>query len=1289
MNNTNTKQYHMGINMGHDRSVAIVKDGELVVAIEQERLDRNKHSVGYMLQSPVTSQIQVPVEACRYCLETCEIKIENLATITPNMPGQDIAPDIIRNTFLKYVADKVLRIPSHHLAHAYSAFWPSGFDEALILVVDATGSTDASQRTESYTLYEGRGTTITPLHAEKVAAHLAGLSTLGFIYEYVTRKAGFVTSVGPALRIAEAGKLMGLAPYGGEQINWHRWIRAEKDSYSLGISAYDIFLEVAALEKRYDRGEGKAYFRPYLVDLAYKVQKELEEVLLHLVDLAMKQTGLRKLCIAGGVGLNSVANYQLLHHLKLDDIFIFPAAGDSGIAAGSALWAYHTIEGGDKRPQMRRATLGRGYTADEVSAAVRKFESSIMAEELTPSEMIARSAEALKNGHIVARFEGGSEYGPRALGHRSIMVDPTFSKMKDILNARVKHREAFRPFAPVIPLENISEVFEQKVASPFMLVVPMIKKELQKQIPAVTHQDGTGRVQTVTEEDNSYFYQLCHKLVELRKGPPVLLNTSFNVAGQPIVETPKEAIETFLSTDIDYLSLENYWISKRDVPVLSYEANAKRVAESAMPKGLPPEQPGVTDLMEKLDRALFFGDTTECPWSDEELRNLSSLGGLYKETSVLFPETPFSGPLRTQLSENVVLLLDPLGKSKLVDLSQHRKPSSYTFDEVKILLAVSNASQEEWETLRLRLRLTTLEFDRRVQWAIDQLGAFGIKPKHGHLQQPGADSKLPGECNQTFAPFEDENFSARQALLKLNECLSRAGYTKENICSLLGINSLQEIEPTRLCYYDQFLLPGESRPEDSESDNSGSKPADPGLVLLADLIRLFQLRAALPEERLCEIFTAELFKILVSLGMLIRRGEEYASRVDLFCAEGLYLATDHRFMILPEDQIDESPVMYLGLDSMGLVYTAPQCDADQLLDLCCGSGVQGLVASRYARQVTCVDINPRSIRFSRFNAQLNGIRNVRFCKGNLYEPVRGRKFDTILANPPFVPSPKSEYRFRDGGGRGEDILSRIIKESAHHLAKDGKLFIVSDLVDVESYQSKLDRWWQGGAAHKLVLQTANRNDILFSVPHSHAPFGQSFEEYNAELAQWLRNFHKEKMTAVNFGYILICRLPEGKTDSYYTRTIHNPTSPIHQQVKKYFDQRKLLENGHSSNKFILLSHDLYFRVESNHRVASETIELFSPHNPYFTTYKVSDQVYRMLRDIDALQPRLGDFLTPANREWLYDFIYKGILYLSDERIKDRGSQQQKAAVDSFGMWIQEQQTKTTPTCLSAYLCHRS
>src|SRR5262245_12563580 len=315
--------YHLGINLGHDRSVALVRDGEIVVAIHQERLDRLKHSVGFLHQAvgnPV--HIQLPHESIQYCLEACGIGLSDVATITANMPGIDHGANILRRRLPRECTDKVREAPSHHLMHAYSAYWPSGLEEAVVFVVDASGSSHERQ-TESYTLYQASNTKIERLHEESVPSHLASLSTLGFLYEYVCRKAGFSTRVGASLDVPEAGKLMGLAPYGGPQEHWYPWIRTRKASYSLDISAYDVFLEVAALDKRYDDGVGKAYLRPYVVDLAWKIQHELEQGLLHVVGLALKRTGLRTLCLAGGVALNSVANYKMLRELNLEDIFIF------------------------------------------------------------------------------------------------------------------------------------------------------------------------------------------------------------------------------------------------------------------------------------------------------------------------------------------------------------------------------------------------------------------------------------------------------------------------------------------------------------------------------------------------------------------------------------------------------------------------------------------------------------------------------------------------------------------------------------------------------------------------------------------------------------------------------------------------------------------------------------------------------------------------------------------------------------------------------------------------------
>jgi carbamoyltransferase len=1276
-------QYHLGINLGHERSVAIVKDGEILVAIEQERIDRQKYSPGYMLHSPGdASQIQLPHEAIRYAIDTLDIAMGDLETITANMPGHDYAPDILRRVLPPELVHKVQRIPSHHLAHAYSAYYPSGFEESIVLVADASGST-IDRQTESYTIYTGKGTQITTLHSETVAAHLAGLSTLGFVYEYVTRKAGFVSQISEKVRHAESGKLMGLAPFGRHQPHFQRWIQTMADDFSLKISAYDIFLEIAALEKLYDNGEGKPYLRSYLVDLAYKVQQELEQALLHIVGLAVKRTGLKKLCIAGGIGLNSVANYKLLQQLGLDDIFIFPAAGDGGIATGCALWAYHNA-GGSKRSTLTKAGFGKQYTVEEVEFAISQFAADIVVEELSPASIIPRAAQSLAQGNVVARFAGGSEYGPRALGQRSIMADPTFKRMKDIINARVKFREAFRPFAPVIPLESVSTVFEQQVAAPFMLVVPQIKKEFHELIPSVTHVDGTGRVQTVTAADNPYFHSLCHQLVRERQGVPVLLNTSFNVAGQPIVETPAEAIETFLNTDIDYLAIENFWISKRYVPVLNYTEHLSKVADSSLPQGLPANAPAVTELMAKLDQALFHNKTTNCPWSLAELQKLSAAGAVYKETSRLFPATRGIRHLQTQISPTVVLLPDPLGKSALIELQGKIKPTTYDWSEVQLLLTVLRNQERELAGLRQAWQLTPRELQVKTTWAQQQLDRYQLQPQISELKATAKDSELTTVAEYTFAPFANEDFSARATLRQLYDCLHRWEYTDAKISELLGVTSQQHIEPTRIHYYDRYLL-----------------PQNP----LSDLIRLFHLRVALPKADLQELFTPDLFTALVNLGLLIPRGEHWSSRVDLFDAAGLYIATDHRYMLLPEDKINEDPVMYLGMDSMGLVYTAPRHNVDCVLDLCTGSGIQALTASRYAQQVVGVDINLRALRFARFNAQLNSIEHVKFRSGNLYQAVSG-KFDIILANPPFVPSPSQDYRFRDGGANGEEILAQIIRGSAEHLTTDGRLFIVTDLVDLPKYQSKLAQWWQGGAADQLILHTADRDDILFSVPHSHAPFGQTICEYRDELDRWLGNFHGAGLTAVNFGYILIKRLADinqqyNQQGTYYTRTIHNPHQSIEAEVRQYFRQRDRLAHPQVGKCYLALHPDLRFRCEIDPHTGEQQVELFTVDNLYFTTYPIGQQLYLRLQEIFNTQPQSSDYINSANRDLIYDLVCKGILLLkfTQGNIIDHpvmplntsviprkiGSSRSTELLEPNELSIAELQTKTTPTCLSSYL----
>jgi len=1255
-------QWHMGINLGHDRSVAIVRHGEIIVAIEQERLDRSKHSVGLMLQAPDDArQVQVPGECIRYCIDTVGVSLREIATITANMPGDDLGSAIMRGKSSTDIASQLRTIPSHHLAHAYTAFWPSGFEEALVLVVDASGSTTTAPTgrwTESYSLYRGGPNGVTPIHNERVLTHLAQLSTLGFVYEYVTRKAGFVTAVGTRLEYPEAGKLMGLAPYGGPQPSLHTWLRTRKGSLSLDIPAYDIFLEIAALEKRYQRVGGRRHDRPWLVDLAWKVQNELELAMKHLVSEGMTRTGLTRLCLAGGVALNSVANHRVLRDLPVDDIFVFPAAGDNGIAAGCALWAYVTEEEGRERPRLKRATLGRPFTDAEIEAAVGEFTSGIVAERLEPGAIVPTVGEALARGRVVARFEGASEYGPRALGHRSILSDPTFARMKDVLNGRVKFREAYRPFAPVIPLERASEVFDLSVESAFMLLVADIHPWMREVLPAITHHDGTGRVQTCTPEENPFLHGLCLDLERRRGGPPVLLNTSFNVAGQPIVETPEEAIRTFLRTDIDHLSIGSWWLRKRGVPVKDYEDHLHLVRDVAMPAGLPPDTPSVRELMDRLNGALFEGGT-DGPWTRAELEALSAEGARWRELSGRYSDSPYVAPLRTMLSDKVALLLDPLNGATIADGTNPSLANRLSEAELEmILVLVSPDPARLVEPLRLKLQLTHAELEDGLRQTIELLARYQV-PHGGRPTSlvPSEDTvHHPDPAVRTVAAFEDPRTCCRSSLRALRTHLDEVGYTEAQLIVLLGVESLQQIEPTHLRYLDRWSLP--------ESP-------------LADLARLFLLRVALSAERIRAALTPRGLDFCLTHGLLAEVNRGYAATVDLFCSGGLRVITDHRYHLREWDSLDEDPVMYVGMDSHGLVQTAPRARCGSVLDPCCGSGIQGLVASRYAERVVGVDVNPRAVRFTRFNAQLNGIENYESRLGSLYTPVAGERFDAIVANPPFVPSPRRDTRFRDGGAGGQDVLIAIIRGAAEHLEAQGRVAIVTDLVDVGDYPEKLAKWWTGGRRVALVLQTADRDERLFTVPHVHRPFGQTLAEYETELDEWVTNFRAAALSAVNFGYILLW---QGETDTTVVRTINNPTRPIHEQVSRWVQQRQILRDGRHASLALTLHPDLRFTETRALDGSIERVELSVPGDPFYTTYTVPPLAADALRNIHATRPCLKDRWNVEDAAWLTQLLEKSILFaVADLDVEQLPSP--AVEVDT----ISELPTKTTPTCLSSYL----
>ena len=666
--------------------------------------------------------------------------------------------------------------------------------------------------------------------------------------------------------------------------------------------------------------------------------------------------------------------------------------------------------------------------------------------------------------------------------------------------------------------------------------------------------------------------------------------------------------------------------------------------------------------MQELDSSIFMGLASK-NWTEKEIESLSEQCGRYKETISSFQESPFLAPLVTQVGSNATIIVNPRGHSVLVDETGKQGEGRLSMDQLQTFLALRQDPHGLVDRLRLKLGATPAELDDMVIEMLNTAKRFGVSMHEGWEALIAAEiiENSPAASRVTLGIYEDESMDITMRLRSVRRSILGHGYTEDNICQMLSVDSLQGIEPTRLHYYDKHLLPE---------------------APLADLVRLFQLRASVARNRVEQIFSHEDIQLLETMGILVEREDLLWGGVDLFCSGGLLFVTDHRYMIREEDRLDEDPVMYIGMDSHGLVQTAPRKSCDRVLDLCCGSGIQGLVASRYARNIVAVDLNPRAVRFARFNAQMNGIVNYEVRLGSLYEVVRNEEFDCILANPPFVPSPEESIKFRDGGASGENILMAIVQGAWHHLSPKGRLCIVTDLVDVPTYEEKLQSWLGGVDAYGLILTTADRDEILFSVPHCHAPFSQSLPEYNNELDRWVQNFRQANLNAVNFGYILVWKRELFGCD-ITTRTIHNPSKPVWEQVEQWLEQR-ILWDSEDADSLILAPHpELSIVTEECPSGRAKQCELCFPDDPFFTSYEVSCLVADEIRRIALIEPTLSRRRGSTDYVWIENLHRLGILRLNTSRSAKETSR--PAGSGDSGHRIEQRATKTTPTCLSSYL----
>jgi carbamoyltransferase len=557
----------------HDSAAALLKDGVVIAAGQEERFTRKRHDSDF------------PEKAIQYVLHEAGITPERLdavgfydkpllkfermlSTYVATFPRSFGSfrkamplwlheklwvPSIIRKSLKPYKGP--ILFAEHHMSHAASCFLPSPFDEAAILTVDGVGE----WATASFGV--GRGSDIT-LFKEIRFPH-----SLGLLYSAFTYYLGFKVN-------SAEYKVMGLAPY-GKPVHFERIMKDmlqlnEDGSFKLNMKyfSYDYGLTMTngAFDEFFGGPPRKAetWMGEREFDIAASVQKVCEEVVLKMVRHLHKETGLDRLCMAGGVALNCVANGRVIRETPVKQLWVQPAAGDAGGAVGVAHYIYNTLHKRPRTSGWKHAYLGPEFSDAE---SARYFEQAGAKYETLPdAELVQRTAKLLSEGNVIGWSQGRMEFGPRALGGRSILADPRDARMRDTLNMKIKFREGFRPFAPSVLMDKASEWFEIDCDSPYMLLVAQVR-EGKRTIPSVTHVDNSARLQTVTRDEAPLYYDLIREFEKIT-GVPIVINTSFNVRGEPIVCTPQDAYLCFMRTNMDYLVVGHHLLDKKQQPKL-------------------------------------------------------------------------------------------------------------------------------------------------------------------------------------------------------------------------------------------------------------------------------------------------------------------------------------------------------------------------------------------------------------------------------------------------------------------------------------------------------------------------------------------------------------------------------------------------------------------------------------------------------------------------------------------------------------------------------------------------
>jgi carbamoyltransferase len=985
------KRLHLGIYLGGQGSAGICVNGVIKVAMEESMLSLLQTLNTADRQSHSNTQHDIPYQAIQYCLDALYLKWTDLTHITVITPYKNIG--LTRNHLLLSDDSRVQLLYDIPKSYAYHAYYNTELSEALILVVNPFGHVEETfthaPRQTHYTLYHAREDTFHILYEDFINQHLYALNSIVHVYYRLAQRAAkyFQIVVSDQHLVNWFSRL---ASYGDQQANLRPWFNNGSDDFQIKISSYDLWLELQSIEDyiveqqlmtQMSDEDVDLLTKRIWADLAYKAQSELIQAMVNCIDKAIQKTGCHHLCVAGSFTSDSVMNTALQHIPTLDTLYIAPGSDLTKVALG-AIYQQETKEA--LHPLQNRCTLeharfGKTYSVQSYQQALQAFAGILSIESLTQDLINQRFANEIIEGKVIARYDSVLSISQHVSSSRLLVCDPSQRHAVSNLNTIGTPKNSFAPTVLICPEDRCIEFFEKLVRSPLGLLLATPQSHVREYLAPILRPDGRICVLTIHEDSDLQLLNLCESLSQYHERPPLLLATPFQQSNGQMIDRPSEAVHWMIGTDAQAMIMGNAWItprlqtySRRDFPYNSHTTHSTSHSASHSTSHITSstslhdifEQkqeilPLLFNAMQSLDYALFHPYSQSTRWSHSLLKTLSHQLAAYRSQSLLFKEHPLGIPFTPQLSSGITALVNPWGKSLMIDDRETWPPRLYDWNKMTTLVTVLFNRDHSKNSLQAQLSMPHYEVQEYINWARAELESYGLSASNTWLEDETPYEVIELRTDPLFAALKDPNYSIRPSLKKLWKVLYQAHYNENNLSA----------------FHKEGI------------------PQPLGEGKLADLIRLFMLNQPLSKERVMHVLTPDLAQELNKLSIL-KSGSLWRSQIHIDHIDHMYIASDIPNYINRHG--DESPCLPLDDLQRGFIRLNAGNKGGTTLDASHTLGALAIQQARHGFKVSLMVPNERSLRFIHFNLQLNGVQSEQLCIYPNISTLNSSPFDQIF-----------------------------------------------------------------------------------------------------------------------------------------------------------------------------------------------------------------------------------------------------------------------------------------------------